>query len=946
MTYLFTSTLTYLFTDIEGSTRLWEDHPEPMRLAHARHGEIIAGCVGRRGGTLVRSRGEGDSTFSVFADAAAAVCAACDIQRALHHETWPQETPVRVRAALHTGPSDRLWGDYNSADVNRCARLRALANGGQVLVSQRTMELASGGLEEGMDFRALGTHRLKDLHRPEHVHQLLHRDLSADFPPLRSLDTLPTNLPEQLTSFIGREQELKQAGQLLGETRLLTLTGSGGAGKTRLALQLAADVLDNFRDGVYLVELAPLTDPERLSQTVCAALGVRDEPGTALETLLGDYLRTRQILLLLDNCEHLIDAAARFAESALRTAPRLQILATSREPLGILGETALRVPSLRVPDLPETPRVEEMMASEAVRLFVERVRAVRPGFALFAHNARAAAQVCRRLDGIPLAIELAAARAKVLSIEQIAERLDDRFHLLTGGSRTALPRQQTLRALIDWSYDLLSEPERLLLRRLAVFPATWTLEVAEKVCSDSPEAEETPGARTDVPPPGDRIARSEVLDLVSELVDKSLVIPLEQESATPRYRMLETVRQYARERLMDSGELARMRDRHQAWYVAFARAAEAGMEGPDVGPWFDRIDAERADLRAAIEWRSTDEAGRSQALGIVAALSRFWGARGRQTEDRECIFQALRSAGDAARTPGLARAWATAGYLCYQSGDLVEPGRCYDEALAIFREVEDRRGISDVLNLQGLLAWRRRDYPAAGARFQESLEIRRALGSRRGVAAVLNNLALVANEQGNNPASRALHEESLALHREIGDQVSVAGSLNNLGVVARDEGDYDAARRRFEQAKQIYDSVRHEGGMGLARGNIGLLLLMQGRPDEAFRWMREGLNILHAFGRPSIVEQLPGLAAAWAARGDPGRAARLLGAAAALSCPADRLPSPFEQALHRRWREDIQGALGAEEFEQQQRLGAELTLEQAGRLAATTDPPPRGSETP
>jgi class 3 adenylate cyclase len=484
-----TGTITFLMTDVEGSTKLADNHPAAMQEALARHDALAGEIVGGHGGTVVKSRGEGDSLFCVFALASDAVGAALALQQAYQAEPWPAPVaPLRVRMGLHTGDATLRDGDYFGGTVNRCARLRAVGHGGQVLLSQTTYELVRDALPGGAGVKDLGTHGLRDLNRAEQIYQLLHPLLPADFPPLRSQENLPNNLPIQTTSFVGREREIAEVKALLGRTRLLTLTGSGGAGKTRLSLQVAADLLDQYADGVWLAELAPLTDPNLVPQTVAQVLGVREEPGRTITQTLVDYLRPKKLLLLLDNCEHLLTACAQLADTLLRACPDLRILASSREGLNIAGETTYRIPSLSLPpvgagqSVPSTP--ESLSQYEAVRLFIERAQSAQPSFTVTNQNAPAVAQLCYRLDGIPLAIELAAARVRALPVEQIAARLDDRFRLLTGGSRTALPRQQTLRALIDWSYDLLSPEEQTLLRRLSVFAGGWTLEAAEAVCAD------------------------------------------------------------------------------------------------------------------------------------------------------------------------------------------------------------------------------------------------------------------------------------------------------------------------------------------------------------------------------------------------------------------------------------------------------------------------------
>ena len=500
-----------------------------------------------------------------------------------------------MRAALHTGIAEERDGDYFGPSVNRVARLLSAGYGGQTLLSAPTQELVRDHLPPGAGLPDLGEHRLKDLQRPERIFQLAAPGLTSEFPPLKTLDTLPNNLPIQLTSFIGREREMEEVKRLLDTTRLLTLIGPGGTGKTRLSLHVAADLLDldRFPHGVWLVELAPLADPSLGAPGCRFGIGRAGKCGHIHTESLKEYLHSKQLLLVLDNCEHLVEACAQLADALLRSCPDLKILASSREALGIGGETIWRVPSLSLPDPTHSTGanlVSTLSQYEAVRLFIDRAQAALPGFKVTNHNAPAVAQICHRLDGIPLAIELAVARVSALSVEQIAARLDDRFRLLTGGSRTALPRQQTLRATIDWSYGLLSEPERVLLRRLSVFAGGWTPEAAEAVCS------------------GGGIEEYEVLDSLMHLVDKSLVT-FEQADAggaggatqegEGRYRLLETIRQYARDKLLEAGEevIQGVRDRHMGYFLKFIEEAEPRLLGVAEGPWLDRVEREHDNLR-------------------------------------------------------------------------------------------------------------------------------------------------------------------------------------------------------------------------------------------------------------------------------------------------------------------------------------------------------------
>lgn len=541
-------TVTFLFTILEGSAQLLHDLGERYVHVVEEHRRLLRAALQEAGGYEVDAAGDG--FFYAFGRAGDAVQAAVAAQRAIVAHTWPEGASVRVCIALHTGEATIDAGGYVGLNVHRAARICAVGWGGQILLSQETYALIEYDLPPGVGARNLGEHRLKDLQRREQIFQVLHPELPADFPPLRSLDTLPNNLPHQLTSFIGREREMAEVKHLLTTTRLLTLTGPGGCGKTRLALQMAADLLEEFANGVWLVELAAVNSPMLVPQAVASIWSLREEPGRPLLATLGDYLKRKQALLLLDNCEHLIGASADLAASLLQTCPNLTILAISWEPLGLAEEVLYRVPPLSLPDL-RHPAPEQVMQYEAVRLFVERATDAQPAFKVTDQNAMAVAQVCHRLDGIPLAIELAAARVKVLSVERIAERLDEILRLLTGGRRTAPPRQQTLRATLDWGYDLLSEKEHMLLRRLSVFAGEWTLEAAEAVCV------------------GVGIETVDVPNLLKHSVNRSLVV-VEELGGLTRYRLLEMVRQYAQEKLLEAGEADGVRRRHQEWVTAHA----------------------------------------------------------------------------------------------------------------------------------------------------------------------------------------------------------------------------------------------------------------------------------------------------------------------------------------------------------------------------------------
>ena len=640
------------------------------------------------------------------------------------------------------------------------------------------------------------------------------RAASADVPN----DALPTNLPALWTSFIGREKEIAAVHSLLAQTRLLTLTGSGGCGKTRLALQAAADRIEDYPDGVWLVELASLSDPALVVQAVAATMGVREEPGNTLLQTVTHALRSRRLLLMLDNCEHLLTACARLAETLLRNCPHLQLLATSRESLGLAGEQVYRVPSLPAPDPAQLPRNEKEIATivseyDAVRLFVERARLHMPEFLLTPQNAPVVASVCHRLDGIPLAIELAAGRTPVLSVEEINARLEDRFRLLTGGSRTALPRQQTLRAALDWGYDLLTPKEQQLLQRLSVFAGGWTLEAAEQVTGDrearksgvgSRESEATGSFR--IPTPDFRLPSHEVLDLLASLVGKSLVIAEEREG-TSRYRLLETIRAYAWQRLQQTGAEKRWRERHLAYFLRLAEEAAPQLTGSEQAAWLDRLAREHDDLRAALEWCWQEPEHAEAGLRLTGALWRFWEMRGYFSEGREHLRATLSRDTAGSRTPARARALHGAGILASEQGDYAAAHALYEESLALSRELGDTYTIAHLLNNLGNVAAKQDDYATARALYEESLAIRREIGDRQGMVYSLINLGSAAKDHGDYAAAYDLCGEGLTISKELGDKQGIGFALMELADVAAGQGQTARAARLWAAAEALRAAI-------------------------------------------------------------------------------------------------------------------------------------------
>ena len=911
-----TGIVTFLFTDIEGSTKLWERQPDAMRHALARHDGLLRAAIGRHGGHVFKTIG--DAFCAAFATAPDALAAARDAQQELGAAPWETDAPLRVRMALYAGAAENRDGDYFGQPLNRTARLLSAGHGGQVLLSLTTQELTRDDLPPTADLVDLGEHRLKDLGRPERIFQLLAPGLARDFPPLRSLNnpSLLNNLPQQISSFIGRADEIAQVETLLGKTRLLTLTGMGGTGKTRLALQAAANMLNEEGDGVWLVELAPLADPALVPQAVAQALGIREEAGTPMGRTLVQALREKRLLLVLDNCEHVLDACASLVSDLLRACPQVHVLASSREALGIAGEQTFRVPSLSLPSPTRPQTAGEVVGYEAVRLFAERACQVQPSFTITDENAPAVVAVCRRLDGIPLALELAAARVRSLAVEEINTRLGSRFRLLTGGPRTALPRQQTLRALIDWSYDLLLAPEKTVLARLSVFAGDWSLESAEAVCA------------------GDEVEEWEVLDLVTALADKSLLV-VEQREERMRYRLLETVRQYAADRLLESGGSAAARGRHRAHFLGLAEEADAGTRGPEQGAWLDRLETEHDNLRAALDWCREDAEGAEAGLRLAKAMYRFWRVRGYLAEGRERLAEAVGHPG--AREYPLKRASALrfASGLEQVQGNLSTARTLAEEALALFESTEDARGGAGVLLTLGNVALMQGDLTGAQAYYERGLPLYRRFGERDGIARALTNLGVVMQAQGDLTGAVTVCEESLAFFRERGDSESAARVLGSLGEIAYTRGEDAEARMRLEEALTLFHQIGARNGTLVGYlCLLGAVSLRQGRMAEARTRMAEGLTLAGEIGDGWYrVDALEAWAKLCLAANQAARAARLLGAAAQTR---RTLGMPKDDASRAALEADIQAAkdaLGEPAFGAAWAEGERLDWEQAMKRA-------------
>ena len=849
-----TGTVTFIFTDIEGSTRLLERLREQYPRILAQHHELLRRSFEKHDGHEIDT--QGDAFFVAFAGAKDAALAALEAQRAIAAHSWPEGIELHVRMGLHTGEPLVTPTGYVGMDVHRAARVCAAGHGGQILLSESTCVLIGDNLPEGVALRDLGEHRLKDLARPEHLFQIVTADLPDQFPPLTSLNVLPNNLPIHLTSFVGREREIRELTQVLFSTRLLTLTGAGGVGKTRLTLQVAAEVLEEFSDGVWLVELAALPDPELVPLTVATVLGIREQTGRSVLTTVADSLRARRLLLVLDNCEHLIAACARFAHALLLTCAHLRILATSREALGIDGETAWLVPSLSVPDA-QRVSLATISQFEAVRLFVERAVAALPSFRLTSENSDAVIQICTRLDGIPLAIEMAAARLKALSAEQIATRLNDQFRLLTAGSRTALPQHQTLRATLDWSYELLSAEERRLLQQLAVFVSGFTLEAVEKICGEDAGA------------PG-------VIDLTTRLVEKSLVIA-ERRDDRVRYRLLEPIRQYAREKLSASGESDALQERHLRFFLAMAEEPHRAPRALTFDQWLERIEEEHDNLRAALDWALGGIAS-DAGLQLAAAIWRFWVHRGYLSEGRSILERALSAAGNA--YPSLrARALNGAGYMALTQDDYAHAMALCEEAHAIARAEGDRRETAIALAILGHTLWHMGDATRPAQLCDESLTLARRSQDQRTLASSLREFGYVVWHLGDYERLAQLADEYLHLSRALGDRSATADALLLLGEAALGAEQYGRAIELYEESLTLSRVQKDKVAMTRALVSLGNVAAHEAIYDRAGALYREALTTAAELRDMWwLVRCLQGMAGAAAAAGQFHRAAQLVGA--------------------------------------------------------------------
>jgi predicted ATPase/class 3 adenylate cyclase len=811
MTELPVGTVTFLFTDIEGSTRLIQQLDEHYSELAQAHNRVLRETLNAYRGIELRT--EGDSFFYVFRSAVDGVSGAAAAQQALAREPWPAGTTVRVRMGLHTGEAALVGHEYVGLDVHRAARIASVAHGGQVLISETTRALVEPALPPGLRLRDLGPHRLKDLARSERIFQLLIDGLPTDFPPLKSLDTTPNNLPNQLTSFIGRTMEIAEGRRLLDKSRLLTLTGPGGTGKTRLSLQIAADALDRFPDGVFFVPLAAVRDPELVPSAITQALALSVRGSRLPMDALLDHLHNKRVLLVLDNFEQLLEAAPVAAE-LLQASPDLKVLVSSRAVLHLYGEQEYPVPPLGLPDPRGHPGPEALSKYEAVQLFIERAVAVRHDFQVTNENAPAVASICERVDGLPLAIELAAARIKLFSPEALLSRLEKSLSVLGTGARDLSGRQQTLRGAIAWSVDLLDEGQRRRLGRFAVFARGADLEQAEQVCG--PEGE----------------VGGPVLDTLDQLADQSLLrrVPDYEE---PRFVMLQVIREFGLEQLDAGAEAGIIRERHARAYLDLARRATPHYFDATQKAWLDRLERDHDNFRAALDWwvgqRSVEAA-----MELGGSLWRMWQMRGHLQEGRTRLEQLL-AMPDSGQYPQARRqALEAAGGLAYWQADMTTALKHYSENLALTRATGDPRALADALyNDAFVRLFDRRERPQAYTLLQEALRLFRELNDEVGAARVLWAIGVYHVFNKDFPAAIAPFEEAASLNRQRGDRFGLGWALRMRGVVAIQMRDAQLASTLENEALQLFADSHDVSGIVMLLGDFAAIAVLEGDRHRA-----------------------------------------------------------------------------------------------------------------
>ena len=969
-----TGTVTLLFTDIEESTYL-------LQQLGDRYTSVLAECRHLLRATFQEWNGhevdtQGDSFFVAFARATDAVLAVVEAQRAIAAHPWPEDVAVRVRMGLHTGEPALTAEGYVGLDVHRAARIMSAAHGGQVLLSQTTTNLVEQELPDDLSLRDLGEHRLKDLGRPRRLFQLVISDLPADFPPLRTLDTYPNNLPVQFTPFIGREQELSTIQQLLSreDVRLVTLTGPGGTGKTRLGLQVAAELSDAFAGGVFFVNLAPLSDPALVVPTIAETLGIREAAAQSVLQRLREDLRQKQMLLLLDNFEQVVSAAGPVVD-LLGACPQLKALVTSREVLHVQAEHEFPVPPLPLPDPKRLPDLAALSHNAAVALFLQRAQAVKPDFQVTSANARAIVEICVRLDGLPLAIELAAARMKLLPPQALLPRLGQSLQVLAGAARDLPARQQTLRSTIEWSYNLLDAAEQQLFRRLSVFAGGCTLKAIEAVYT---ALDGNQGA-------------SQVLDRIASLIDKSLLQQTEQECEEPRFVMLETIRAYGLEALAASGEMEAIQQVHAEFFLRLAEEAEPEFRGAQQGKWLDCLEREHDNLRAVMHWlleHKGDGQRREMALRLGSALEEFWYVRGHHSEGLRFLEQALLGS-EGVAPPVRVKALYPTGEMALNEGNQDRAQVLFEEGLALSRELGDTAGIACFIHGLGWVAWSRGNYPAARRLAEEALALWREVGDKECIPWALHLLASLASQQGEYARARALCEESVTIHREsgnkgglahelcqlaevllisqgdpaavhslleeslalsreLGDKLDLANYFSLAGQLALQQGDVARARQLAEEGVTLHRELGVQQEIAISLSVLGEVEASQGNYAKARSLYEESLTIARRKGdKGGIAFYQEKFASVMATQGELTWAAHLWGAAEVLREAISAPRAPFERLNYEQAVAAARAQLGEKPFASSWAEGRSMTPEQA--LAAhspVTMPTPASAEPP
>ena len=911
MSALPTGTVTFLFTDIEGSTKLWEEYPEAMKSALAKHDSILKEAVESNRGQIVKTTGDG--IHAVFTTAIDAINAAIESQHKLnslilndnvvsvrgadelrHYSTT--DVHLKSRMGLHTGEAELREGDYFGQTLNRAARIMSAGHGGQILISDVVAQVASEHLSADMSLLDLGEHYLKGVVQAEKIYQIVAPDLQKEFPPLNSIPTATNNLPQQLTSFIGRERELKEACEKLTSAKLLTLIGPGGTGKTRLSIQIGAEGLGNFKHGVWLIELAPISDPAYIVPAIASVFEIRAVQNFPLIYFVIDYLRAKEILLILDNCEHLVEASAEIVNQLLHECPQLKIIASSREALGVDGETIYRVPSLQ--------------DDEATRLFVERATKAEPRFRLTDENASFVAQICSRLDGIPLAIELAAARVKLLTPEQIAARLDDRFKLLTGGVRTALPRQQTLRALIDWSYHLLNATEQRALRGLSVFSGGWTFEAAESV-----------------------VGADEALDGLSGLVNKSLVI-VEEQDGKSRYRFLETIRQYAMEKLVEAGEAIETRDRHLDYMLGVTRYSPTRMFGTEDIALLNQIESEHDNLRAALEWATSNHP--VKAIQLAYSAGGFWTIRDYNAEAHMWCSAILEKTETlAGLEEDRCRLYSLLGWLYVTMGEHKKGRAASERAIALGEKANVIALTARAYTVLALSCGFLGDFPNAFPASEKAESIAR----EHDLTAELSFICSTRGQleflgKGDLPSAMKYIYEASDLAYKAGFIWASTFVDIGMGHMAAMMGDMETSRAAFGRSAETARLMGNKRGALSSQSDFAHILRQRGELDEALTTYKEVLPKWKDLGhRAAVAHVLECAAFILVRKEEPERAVLLLAAADALREAIDSEMTSTEKEEHAKEVSELRELLGEAVVNQAWEKGRKMTMDEAIELA-------------